>query len=556
MSNQQNWLELLDSDYLDNFKKAQSDNEIHFNPLIFKNEKTSPLPLQLGHKKKYYNILIDKTDILTSEYIENNELAIYFSGSEITDLHENKIENIYFAASVGLNSVKLKAINNIENKKLNLGIDPYSLGLWQSKLFKSHFDISKIIEKLNKDTHLFRISTLAYDMAGSNLVQQLAITMSSCVQLIKDYMGEIKPEEIIKLVSFEVSLNSNILLNIVKLQSIRILLNRLKELYQDNRDYETFIVSIASPRSLVSREIWNNILRLTSVNISSIMGGADGCIHQAYDLFAKDNNLRLSRNINLILNNESFVNKVNFPTLGSYSVDNMCEEYCKKSWEFFQEIENKGGLTNTLRSGWLQNEISISNKNEVDLFLSRRKKITGVNDYVLLKSLSDENPMPTQDEVIEIQHWWDRFFYDEENEKLCDVEKLIPIQLSSFFEKWQLKADSLREQNVSTSISLYVEPGLDKGLKVAMTKKILSLCGLQTQLLTEPNLKASVLVLIASEPEGEFTKSYFEKRQQKKSQLILWAGEKLFNDFDGHIGETANLMELFALIFNKLEENL
>ena len=265
----------------------------------------------------------------------------------------------------------------------------------------------------------------------------------------------------------------------------------------------------------------------------------------------------LSRNRDLLLKKESFLSHVEAPLLGSYSLDCLIESLCEKAWRFFQEIVSKGGLCRCLRSGWLQEEIKRENDDELCSFKNRKRKMTGVNEFVLLESLSSEHPLVQKEETRNIESWWSDWIFKEDNEKLCDVKKLVPVQISRSFEDWQFRADAMRKKKPDkTRLRVWVEPGLENSPRWKKLVQLLCLGGLEVSSRSDQSCHPLISIILAFDPEGSFSRERLKNLTVtgKQKPLCLWVGEKKLEAFDDFIGESSDRGSLFKKIFNVLEK--
>lgn len=495
-------------------------------------------------ESEFLNVLIPSEEIFTDEFQKLDQAcALIGSEQSIKDFKDTK--KLYLKPSPALNDQKRVWLSSASWQTLDLGVDPYSLGLWESQLIKSPL-IEK--EEWREGLRIFRISLLAYDMAGASNAQQLALCLASLDQLLVDYEGAYSAEELLALTSFEIPMGSNTLQSVVKLNGIR---HAISDWIKTNKIKVTQfpkIFTIASPRELATREPWNNMLRLTSVNMAAHLAGVDGLVNIPFDLFSAGSGSRHSRNMNLILEMESHLNKVMDPTRGSFSLDDGVFSLLKQGDEFYQEIKKKEGLRQALRAGWIQDEIKFEGEKVKSAFLSRKIKMTGVNDFCLLESLSDEYPLVDMGDVLDIETWWSQWMWKSESEKLCDVERLIPQQLSSLFENWQFKADKVRKENPEkVKVGLRIEPGLENHAKVQKVQNLLGLGGIALG-----NEKSKVQMIVSLDPEGDFTKGQLTQLKDNGHQ-VYWVGEKEMEGFDGRLGEGSDFMLFFEKLFKSLE---
>ena len=73
---------------------------------------------------------------------------------------------------------------------------------------------------------------------------------------------------------------------------------------------------------------------------------------------------RIARNTQTILREESHLDQVIDPAGGSYYIESLTEEIAKKAWELFKEIEENGGILESLINGNIQTSIAEINESE------------------------------------------------------------------------------------------------------------------------------------------------------------------------------------------------
>ncbi len=129
---------------------------------------------------------------------------------------------------------------------------------------------------------------------------------------------------------------------------------------------------------------WVNMLRSTTECMSAAIGGADEILLRPYNAtYTEPTEFgnRVARNQQLVLAYESYFNRVNDPSAGSYFVENLTEELAQKGWKVFQEIEAQGGMIAALEKGYVQKLIAESAAREQALFDSGEISLLGTNVY-------------------------------------------------------------------------------------------------------------------------------------------------------------------------------
>jgi len=118
--------------------------------------------------------------------------------------------------------------------------------------------------------------------------------------------------------------------------------------------------------------------------MSAILGGANTIFNLPYDaLYHKDNEFgdRIARNQLLILKNESYFNKVNNPSDGSYYIESLTNQLAEKALVLFKDIEANGGFLKQLKDGIIKRKIEESAEKEQKLFDEGKEILLGSNKY-------------------------------------------------------------------------------------------------------------------------------------------------------------------------------
>src|SRR5690606_4861944 len=140
-------------------------------------------------------------------------------------------------------------------------------------------------------------------------------------------------------------------------------------------------------RMLARRDPWTNMLRSTIACAGAALGGADAIVVLPHtfalgrtDRFAR----RMSRNIQIVLQEESNLGRVMDPAGGSWYVEKLTGDLAKTSWALFQAIEAKGGMAAALTSGFVQDEIAKTAEARAKAVATGRQALTGVSAFPLL----------------------------------------------------------------------------------------------------------------------------------------------------------------------------
>jgi methylmalonyl-CoA mutase len=245
--------------------------------------------------------------------------------------------------------------------------------------------------------NMLTINACSYTNAGANIIQELAYTLAH----VNEYLHLLEKHEqltVLKQIKINVSLSSSYLIQIAKLRSLRVLLQSLIEKY-NLKETTIDIHAFTATFNKSHKDAYNNMLRATTEIMSGIIGTANILTALPYDELTGNSNefsSRISRNISLILSEESYLDKVIDPSSGAYYIEKLTQELTEKSWDKFCRIEENGGWKKMLQNGEMIKEIETEAEKLIKEYAENKKVLIGVNKYPNKndKELSIENTFP------------------------------------------------------------------------------------------------------------------------------------------------------------------
>ncbi|MDI9311342.1 MAG: methylmalonyl-CoA mutase subunit beta [Limnohabitans sp.] len=287
-------------------------------------------------------------------------------------LHSIPLDITIYIKPLFLNSDFIKKVQTIRSSVI-LEIDPIGQlakdGNWFTNLETDFKFLNEVKSSLS-------INSETYQNAGANIVQQLTYTIAH----VNEYFNRI--QNINSTITINVAIGSNYFFEIAKLRALRLLFNTLAKEY--NHTFDCHIIATPTKRNKTLYDYNVNMLRTTTECMSAILGGADGVANLAYDaIYHKDNEFgdRISRNQLLVLKHESYFDKVNNPSDGSYYIEELTQQLADKALSLFKDIENGGGFITQLIEGTIQRKIKESADKEQELFDSGKEILLGTNKY-------------------------------------------------------------------------------------------------------------------------------------------------------------------------------
>lgn len=300
-------------------------------------------------------------------------------------LEKLPLENIPVFFHLNFISIEfVQQLNEIARTKkavIFCNIDPIGQlainGNWFTNSEKNNFEtLNKLIKK-DSSLSLISVNGALYQNAGANIVQQIAYTLAHA----NEYFNRIevlKPETLV----LEIAVGTNYFFEIAKLRAIRLLFNIIAKEYNQNWNCHLLVTPTKRNKTLYDYNI--NMLRTTTECMSAILGGANTIANLPYDaLYHKDNEFgdRIARNQLLILKNESYFDKVNNPSDGSYYIESVTQQLADKALALFKDIEANGGFLKQLNEGIIKRKIQESAEKEQDLFNAGKEILLGTNKH-------------------------------------------------------------------------------------------------------------------------------------------------------------------------------
>ncbi len=276
---------------------------------------------------------------------------------------------------------KLATIAKTKKATFYCNIDPIGQlakeGNWFTTNEKDNFEtINQLVQKDNL-LSLISVNGSLYQNAGATIVQQIAYTLAHA----NEYFNRIEVTTPHTMV-LEIAVGTNYFFEIAKLRAIRLLFDTIAREY--NQNWNCHLVVSPTKRNKTLYDYNVNMLRTTTECMSAILGGADTITNLPYDaLYHKDNEFgdRIARNQLLILKNESYFDKVNNPSDGSYYIESLTQQLADKALVLFKDIEANGGFLKQLNEGIIKRKIQESADKEQDLFDAGKEILLGTNKH-------------------------------------------------------------------------------------------------------------------------------------------------------------------------------
>ncbi len=334
-------------------------------------------------------------------------------------------------------------------KKLQASVDfdPFMAFAFRGKLCQTEeyaFTHSKQLIYSVKSLPNFRVLAVhGHNLrnAGANIVQELAFSLAQGVEYINKLTDlGLSVDKIANRIKFNFGIGSNYFMEIAKLRAARFLWSKVLEAYNlENKD--TTQMHIHSVSTSWNKSIYDshvNILRTTTEGMSAVLGGTDSLSLTPFNLTYQSTTSfseRIARNQQLLLKEESFLDKVTDPAAGSYYIESLTNSLVQESWDLFLNVDKLGGYIASLRKGFIQDTIEATALKSKEAMATRREIILGTNQYPNFSESIDDMLNPDVFEALDLTL------------KNAEIRTLKQYRLSQDIERIRQKTDLFAQNN-------------------------------------------------------------------------------------------------------------
>jgi len=224
---------------------------------------------------------------------------------------------------------------------------------------------------------------LIHDAGGSE-AQELAYVLASAVAYLRAFEAAgIDLDQARTLVFARLSADADQFMTLAKFRALRRLWSRVEESC-GLAPRPLYIAADSAWRMLTARDPYVNLLRATMATFAAGLGGANSITVLPHSLalglpdpFAR----RLARNTQLILIEESNLDKVTDPAAGSGGIVSLTEQLAQLAWSLFQKIETAGGAFAALAQNLLQAQVGAVRQERARNIARRKDMLTGVSEF-------------------------------------------------------------------------------------------------------------------------------------------------------------------------------
>ncbi|MBC8319918.1 MAG: acyl-CoA mutase large subunit family protein [Bacteroidetes bacterium] len=289
------------------------------------------------------------------------------------------------------------------------------------------------------------INATIFNNAGAGIVNELAFSMAMAAEYLT-YLTDsgLDIDEVAPRIRFHFSVGSDYFMEIAKLRAAKYLWAKIVNAYGlvDASNAAMYIHCTNSQWNKTVYDPYVNMLRTTTESMSAILGGINSLIVLPFNSVYETEtefSARIARNQQLVLKEESYLDKVADIGAGSYYIENLTDKLIHNAWAQFLKIDEEGGYLSAFKKGIIQKTIrDEASKKDKDI-ATRKKLLLGVNQYPNIG-----------------EHYNKEFKFKKNNtEKNGEAEPLILYRGGEKLEELRLRTDKFSEKNKRPAVWMF-----------------------------------------------------------------------------------------------------
>lgn len=267
---------------------------------------------------------------------------------------------------------------NKSNLKGSVYCDPLVAEETDFSHVKSLIEAAAVFPKF----HFLTLDVSGFQNRGGSTVTELGSALAYGTETIQK-LGEqgFQPKDIVSWMRFNFAVGSQYFFELAKFRAFRYLWAQVLEAY-GVKEASVYIHGTNAMQNKTIYDPYVNMLRTTTETMSAVLGGVDAFTVMPFDAMYEvptRRAIRVARNQQSILKEESFFHMVADPAAGSYYIENLTDQLIDESWKLFLEVDNKGGYLAAKEQGFIDKRLGNEAKNKVQKVNQRKQSVLGVN---------------------------------------------------------------------------------------------------------------------------------------------------------------------------------
>ena len=231
------------------------------------------------------------------------------------------------------------------------------------------------------------VNSLALNNAGAYIYQELGYALAWGNEYLSRLTeAGVSADLAAKKIKFNFGISSNYFMEIAKFRAARMLWADIVNEYHPACQCacQMAVHAETSSFNLTLFDAHANLLRTQTEAMSAAIAGVDSITVTPFDKAYEtpnDFSERIARNQQLLLKEESHLNRIVDPAAGSYYIENLTVSIAKQAWDLFLQTEEAGGMVKAVLDSSVQNAVNSSNRARHEAVSKRKEILLGTNQY-------------------------------------------------------------------------------------------------------------------------------------------------------------------------------
>lgn len=226
-----------------------------------------------------------------------------------------------------------------------------------------------------------------YGNSGASAVQELAFSLAQGAEYLTRLTEKgLSPDAVAGRIKFNLSISGNYFMEIAKLRAGRLLWAQIVKAFGTGNDCSARMIVHAETTSF-NKTVYDahtNLLRTQTEAMSAALGGATSVTVLPFDAMfgsPSDFSERIARNQQILLKEESNLDKVTDPAGGAYFIENLTASLAEEAWKLFLQVQDKGGFSVASEEGFIRKSVrEMARKRDLNVAM-RKENLLGVNQF-------------------------------------------------------------------------------------------------------------------------------------------------------------------------------
>ena len=224
--------------------------------------------------------------------------------------------------------------------------------------------------------------------AGSTALQELAFTLYDGVEYVEwARRAGLDIDEFAPRLSFFFNAHNDLFEEVAKYRAARKIWHKIMTERFGARNPKSAILRFHTQTagcSLTAQQPYNNVVRTTIQALAGVLGGTQSLHTNSLDetlALPTEHAARIALRTQQIIAHESGITNTVDPLGGSYFVEKLTLDMEKGCWEYFERLDEMGGMVAAIEKGFPQREVQESAYQYQKAIERKEKIVVGVNEF-------------------------------------------------------------------------------------------------------------------------------------------------------------------------------